>query len=94
MSGQERDYTNSFDKMFDFDHDGKIDSLEQYAEIDYLSGGTIRPGDADLTHDYFMHSNDPDITFPSSLAENDDALDDFDSGDFGSDGYGSDDYDD
>ena len=93
MSGRERDFTNSFDKMFDFDHDGKIDFLEQYAEIDYLSGGRIRPEDADLAHDYFMHSDDPDISFPSRLAENYDDdddlddLDDFDSDDYDSDGY-------
>ena len=90
MSGRERGYNNSFDKIFDFDHDGKIDFLEQYAEIDFLSGGKIKPEDADLAHDYFMHSDDPDITFPSSFAENYDYDDDSD--DYGYDDYDSDDY--
>lgn len=74
MFEPERDFTNSFDHMFDFDHDGKIDSLEQYAEIDFLSGGRLEPGDGDMemAHDYFMHSSDPDLTFPSYLADEED----------------------
>ncbi len=87
MSRNERDFTNSFDKMFDFDHDGKIGFLEQYAEIDFMSGGRIKPEDADLAHHYFMHSDNPDITFPSSFAE---LYDDDDDDDFGDDS----DYDD
>ncbi len=79
MFNPDRDFTNSFDSMFDFNHDGKIDSLEQYAEIDFMSGGRIRPEDADLAHDYFMHSDNPDITFPSSFA---DSYDDDDDDDF------------
>ena len=97
MSEPKRDFTNSFDDMFDFDHDGKIDFLEQYAEIDYLSEGRIRPEDADLAHDYLMHSDDPDITFPASFAvdyDDDDDFDDFDSDDYASDDHDSDDYDD
>ena len=66
--------------MFDFDHDSKIDSLEQYAEIDYLSGGRLEPGDGDMemAHDYFMHSSNPDLTFPSYLADEEDNEDGFD----------------
>lgn len=78
MFEPERDFTNSFDEMFDFDHDGKIDFLEQYAEVDCLSGGGISPEDADLAHDYFMHSCDPDLTFPSCLADDSDDEDGFD----------------
>ena len=59
MFKPERDYSNSFDKTFDFDHDGKIDFLEQFAEIDYLSGGRLKPGDGDMevAHHYYMHSD-------------------------------------
>ena len=78
MFDPERDFTNSFDEMFDFDHDGKIDFLEQYAEVDFLSGGRLTPGDGDaeIAHDYLMHSSDPDLSFPSCLVDEDD--DDFD----------------
>ena len=89
MNEPKRNFTNLFDDMFDFDHDGKIDFLEQYAEIDFLSGGRINPEDADLAHDYFMHSDDPDITFPASLADDydDDDYDDYDDYDSDGDGY-------
>ena len=71
MYNPDRDFNNSFDSMFDFNHDGKINPLEQFAEIDYLSGGRLRPGDGDMeiAHDYFMHSDNPDLCFPGRLAD-------------------------
>ncbi len=81
MYNPERDLTNSFDPLFDFNHDGKIDSLEQFAEIDYLSGGRLTPGDGrtEIAHDYFMHSNNPDLCFPGALVDDDDEDSDADS---------------
>ena len=83
MYNPNRDYNNSFDGMFDFDHDGKIDSLEQFAEIDYLSRGRLTPGDGrmEVAHDYFMNSDDPELSFPDSLAEDYDEDEDDDMSD-------------
>ena len=68
-----RDYNNTFDEMFDFDHDGKIDFIEQYAEIDYLSDGKLTPGDGrtEFAHEYFMHSHDPNLSLPFALVDDD-----------------------
>ncbi len=87
-----RDYNNPFDSMFDIDGDGKIDMLEQYAEIDYLSGGQLSPGDGimELAHDYFMHSGNPDPTFPLSLVDEDEEEDEDDEDDYGDDSFESD----
>ena len=74
-----RKYNNSFDGMFDFDGDGKIDMLEQYAEIDYLSGGKGELVDADMAYDYMMHTKNPDPLFAAGLAAGDeDDEDDYD----------------
>ena len=75
-----RNYNNSFDGMFDFDGDGKIDMLEQYAEIDYLSGGKADSAGADLAFDYMMHAKNPDPFYAASLADSgfDDEDDDYD----------------
>ena len=67
-----RGFNNSFDGMFDFDGDGEIDMLEQYAQIDFLSGGKGNPEDMDLAYDYMMHSNNPDPFYAASLAAGDD----------------------
>ena len=84
MSNPNRDYNNSFDGMFDFDHDGKIDSLEQFAEIDYLSRGRLTPGDGrmEAAHDYFMNSDNPSLDFPDILADELDDDDDSSDDDF------------
>ncbi len=67
-----RGFNNSFDSMFDFDGDGEIDMPEQYAQIDFLSGGKGDLEDADLAYDYMMHSKNPDPFFAASLAAGDD----------------------
>ena len=72
-----RDFTNSYDKMFDYNNDGKIDMLEQYAEIEYLSAGAIRAEDAEIAYDHLMHSKSPNLGFPASLVkENDEFAED------------------
>ena len=50
--------------------------LEQYAQIDFLSGGKGDPADADLAYDYMMHSKNPDPFYAASLAAGDDDEDD------------------
>lgn len=81
MFNTERDYNNPLDPMFNLDHDGKIDMLEQYAQVDFLAGGRLNPGNAELAMDYLMNSHDLDIMFPASLA------DDYDDEDYDGDGY-------
>ena len=63
-----RDYNNSFDKQFDRNHDGKIDWMEQYEEIDHLSGGTLHDEDREVAHDYVWRSDNPDPSMIRSFA--------------------------
>ena len=72
---QKRDFNNPYDEEFDFDNDGQIDMLEQYAEIEFLSGSHLEEG-TEIAYDYFMHSKDPDFGFPISLVEEEDDLND------------------
>ena len=64
---EKRDVNSFIDGMFDFDGDGKIDMLEQIAEIDFLAGGQDDPIDADMTYDYMMHSKNPDIMLAAGM---------------------------
>ena len=76
-----RDFNNSFDRMFDFDGDGKIDMLEQYAEIDYLAGGKDDSVDADMAYDYLMHSKNPNVLFAAGILGGEDYDDEEDNDD-------------
>ena len=88
---EKRDINNFVDRMFDFDGDGKIDMLEQYAEINFLAGGKDDPVDADMAYDYMMHSKNPDIFFAAGMVGGADYDEEDDEDDFN--GY-SDDFDD
>ena len=98
---------NPIDKMFDFDRDGELNSVEKSMELDFLSGensSSISINDDDLYQDLSgmgITQSDFDLMdddekrealFKAGLDLDDFDSDDFDSDDFDSDDFGSDDF--